>query len=94
MHEIQCVQNDKEPSLKARDNQGFRFDLREAKASLADIGTRLPPRIEPLALAEVTALNLWLCLGLFYGRASPIYRLRSCATDEIPSLRMHSAARI
>lgn len=53
----------------------FRFDLREANGALGDIGTLLPLAIGAIALAGLSAQQVFLSFGLFYVATGLIYRL-------------------
>lgn len=52
----------------------FRFDLREANGALGDIGTLLPLAIGAIALAGLSAQQVFLSFGLFYVATGLIYR--------------------
>jgi hypothetical protein len=53
----------------------FRFDLREANGALGDIGTLLPLAIGAIALAGLSAQQVFMSFGLFYVATGLIYRL-------------------
>lgn len=61
--------------MNVRENDSFRFDLREANGALGDIGTLLPLMIGTIALAGLSASSVLLCFGLFYIATGLIYRL-------------------